>query len=549
MKALLVSLCLAVGLYAQRPSAESLDFLRGLSEYEKIRGMLPEWMEQQGQALVEARKRAVAGMSTLDDIARRRQLLRERLVADLGGLPERTPLNARVVGTLERDGYKVEKIIFQSQPGFYVTANLYVPTTGRAPYPAILYPLGHEAGAKAHSAWQYTLISLTRRGFVCLTWDPLGQGERIQLYDPDTGESKVRASTTEHTMLGIECLLTGQHIARYTIWDGMRALDYLLSRPEVDVKRVGCTGNSGGGTHTAYLAALDDRIQVAAPSCYITSWHWMLKTLGPQDAEQVFPRWLSDGLDYPDFLYAFATKPYKMLTAIRDFFPIDGARETFHEVQRVYDAVGAGDKVAMFEADDGHGYTPPRRQQAYQWFARWLQGSENREPEGEIRLESAEALQCTNTGQVATSFQGEDVFTMNRALARRLDTERGKDPARVRESARRRSGFEPASGPLTVTPYGTIHRSGYRIEKLVYESEPGILVPALLYIPESGPAKKPAAIVVDGRGKSASAADADSWRARARWCSPSMFAAWGRPARGITRAMTSHARLGITGTP
>ena len=99
-------------------------------------------------------------------------------------------------------------------------------------------------------------------------------------------------------------------------------------------KRVVCTGNSGGGTHTAYLSALDDRIKVAAPSCYITSWHWMLKTLGPQDAEQVFPGWLADGLDYPDFLYAVAPKPYLMLSAIRDFFPIDGARESLRGGER-----------------------------------------------------------------------------------------------------------------------------------------------------------------------------------------------------------------------
>src|SRR5437773_8185824 len=144
-------------------------------------------------------------------------------------------------------------------------------------------------------------------------------------------------------------MLVGDHLARYTIWDGMRALDYLLSRKEVDPARIGLTGNSGGGTHTAYIAALDDRIQVAAPSCYITSWHLMLDTIGPQDAEQTFPLWLQEGFDYPDYLYAFVPKPYLLLSAIRDFFPIAGARETFAEAEKVYSAIGAREKVRSEE--------------------------------------------------------------------------------------------------------------------------------------------------------------------------------------------------------
>src|SRR5260370_13951262 len=153
---------------------------------------------------------------------------------------------------------------------FCVQAKFSPPKRGTPPYPAVLYPLGHELGAKSHSAWQQTLGALAKKGYVALAWDPIGQGERIQIYDHDFEDSKVRASTTEHTVQGIQCLLIGDHVARYTIWDGERALDYLLSRPEVDAKRVACTGNSGGGTHTAYLSALYDRIQVAAGTYYIS---------------------------------------------------------------------------------------------------------------------------------------------------------------------------------------------------------------------------------------------------------------------------------------
>jgi cephalosporin-C deacetylase-like acetyl esterase len=507
---LLTLVALAGCASAQERSSEDLDFLHGLDEYENIRRMLPDYMQRKGKALVEGRKRTLA-ITTPDDLARRRQFVREHMLQAIGGLPERTPLNPRTVATLERDGYRIEKIVFESQPKFYVTANLYLPANGHAPWPAVLYPLGHELGGKANETWQQMMATLARRGYVVLTWDTLGQGERVQLYNTDLRDSFLRNSTTEHTILGIQCLLTGQHIARYTIWDGIRALDYLLSRKEVDPARVAVTGNSGGGTHTAYLAALDDRFKVAAPSCFITSWHWMLKTIGPQDAEQVFPGWLGNGLDYPDFIYAASPKPFLMLSAIRDFFPIDGARETFREAHDVYEKLGQGASISMFEADDGHGYTHPRRMAAYDWLSRQLRGKPDTEPEIPIEPESAETLDCTSTGQVATSLGGETVFTLNRARAEVLRVNRKKNDSaeKVRAAAVRLSGYEPASGTVPVTPYGVISRDGYRIRKLVYESEPGILIPALLYVPESGPARKPAVLLADGDGKSAPAKAAE----------------------------------------
>ena len=497
--------------FAQSPSSEDLDFLHGLDEYEAIRRMLPNYMEREGHALVGSRKHSL-NISTSEALAQRRRFVRERILHAIGGLPERTPLNARTIGTLERDGYSIEKIIFESQPKFYVTANLYLPRTGHAPYPAVLYPLGHELGGKSNPTWQQMLATLARKGYVALTWDPLGQGERVQLYSADLRDSLLRSSTTEHTILGIQCLLTGEHVAHYTIWDGIRALDYLLSRKEVNPERVAITGNSGGGTHSAYLAALDDRIRVAAPSCFITSWHWMLKTLGPQDAEQTFPGWLADRLDYPDFIYAAEPKPYLILSAIRDFFPIDGAREAFQEAADTYSALPNSPTVEMFEADDGHGYSHPRRMAAYDWLSRQLRGTGDKTEEIPVEPESAETLFCTSTGQVATSLGGETVFTLNQARAKRLQKSRphlADAPdfqayrERVRQAAARRSGYQPRSGSVPVRYYGTIQGDSYHIEKLIYESEPAILVPSLLYVPDAARARKPVVLLVDGEGKSA----------------------------------------------
>jgi cephalosporin-C deacetylase-like acetyl esterase len=479
-----------------------LDFLARIGEFHDIRKMLPAHLMAEANERLRQRAESMAGLSTLHAVAARRKLVRATILESIGGLPERTPLNPRVTGTLDRPDYKIEKIIFESQPGFFVTANLYIPKTGSPPYPAILYPLGHERGGKSNPTWQEMLGSLARRGYVALAWDPLGQAERKQFYDPDWNDSKFFASTVEHTELGAQCMLIGDALARYTIWDGIRALDYLLSRPEVDANRVGVTGNSGGGTHTTYLSALDDRLKVAAPSCYITSWRVLLDALGPQDAEQVFPGWLKNGMDFSDFIYSFAPKPFLVLSAIRDFFPIGGVRESFAEAHRVYEALGSGGELQKFEADDGHGYSKPRRQAAYRWFAHWLKSQEDDGAEQDVPIARPEELWATATGQVSTSLHGTDVFSMN---LKRYEAVKSRRPAFSLENAGKIVEFNPAKGPLNIKTYGTVPRNGCRIEKLTYESEPGILIPGLLYIPEAHAGRLPAVVYADGAGKKASA--------------------------------------------
>jgi cephalosporin-C deacetylase-like acetyl esterase len=515
MKPLLIAVLLTAA-PGMAQTANQWDFLSDNSVFRDVHGRVRASLKEQAFALLDKRAQVVSRLSSRDDLTARQGYVRERMWSYLGGQPERTPLNARVIGSLDRGDYRIERVVFESRPKFYVTANLYLPKSGRPPYPAILYPLGHERGAKAHHAWQRTLASLARRGFICLAWDTLGQGERVQMYDEDLHDTKTQGgSTVEHTILGMQCLLTGTHIAQYTIWDGMRALDYLLGRPEVDPKRVGCTGNSGGGTHTAYLSALDDRIGVAAPSCYITSWRRMLESIGPQDAEQMFPLFLKDGLDYPDYIYAFGGKPFLMLTAIRDFFPIGGARDTFAEAKQTLTRLDLASHVDKFEYDDGHGYNKPRREAGYRWFTRWLQGAENKEPESPVSLATADELNCTPTGQVKTAFSdAADVFGINRALADRLRTGRRPTAEQVRTRARELTYYEaPAASPRAAS-YGTLTRPAWRVEKLTYESEPGAMVPALLLVPSQGASRKPAVLFADARGKSAVAAEAEELASR-----------------------------------
>jgi cephalosporin-C deacetylase-like acetyl esterase len=496
----LVALILLTPYATPAQEKSDLDFLAAMDEFRDIRKMLPVHLALEVNEHLRQRAEVIAKISTLDALAERRKLVRATILKAIGGFPDRTPLNPRITGTLDRGDYKIEKLVFESQPHFYVTANLYLPKTGSGPYPAILFPLGHELGGKSHFAWQQVLGSFARRGYVALAWDPLGQEERMQFFDPDWNDSKFFASTVEHTELGAQCMLVGDALARYTIWDGIRALDYLLSRPEVDPKRIGATGNSGGGTHTTYLSALDDRIQVEAPSCYINAWRVLLDALGPQDAEQVFPGWLKSGMDFPDFIYSFAPKPFLVLSAIRDFFPIGGVRETFAEAHAMYDKLGVSDKLQKVEADDGHGYSKPRREAAYRWFGRWLKGEYDNGAEQDVPPATSEELWVTPTGQVATSFGGEDVYSLN---LKRYAAVQANRPAFSLDAVREIAAFDPATSSLKIATYGALQRSGYRIEKLTYESQPGILIPAVLYVPETHGAKSPAIIYADGEGKQA----------------------------------------------
>lgn len=473
---------------------ESLDVVPGL------RGMVDEYLTPIARDCWESRAARVAKISSPAQVAARQAYIRARILEEIGGFPEKTPLNARITGTLERDGYRVEKLIYESLPRYFVTANVYVPVGGTAPYPAVVGVAGHSNEGKAFPTYQRVWIALAKRGFLVLAYDPPGQGERSEYWDPELGRSRVGIGTREHTMAGLQCLLTGTNVARYEIWDGIRAVDYLLSRKDVDPKRIAVAGNSGGGTQSSYLAALEPRLAAAAPSCYLTAWGKQWLNPGPQDSEQVFANFLKDGLDFGDFLISFAPRPVKMMTAIRDFFPIDGARATFGEAQRVFTAMGHSDRIGFFEYDDTHGWSKPRREATYRWFAQWLQQRPDEGVEPDFETEPPSALNCTATGQVATSLKGETVYSLNRALAEKIV--RKPAPANIAV----RIGLSVERGVPRVTGYGEIGRDGYRIEKIALATEPGITVPGLAFVPVAKEGRKPAVLYVDSAGKKAGAA-------------------------------------------
>lgn len=269
--------------------------------------------------LLEQRELNIKNLSTKADWTIYQNELKSKFGSSLAKF-QKTALNAKVTGKLERETFTVEKIVFESHPGFYVTAALFIPKNLTKPAPAVIYCSGHTELGFRSDVYQRVMMNLVEKGFVVFAFDPVGQGERLQYIDPQTGKSKVGGPTTEHSYAGIQTLLTGTSLSDYFIWDGVRAIDYLETRKEVDAKRIGITGRSGGGTQSALIAAYDDRIYAAAPECYITSFKRLLQSIGPQDAEQNPYHFIKNGMDHADFLHIRAPKPALMLTTTHDFF-------------------------------------------------------------------------------------------------------------------------------------------------------------------------------------------------------------------------------------
>jgi cephalosporin-C deacetylase-like acetyl esterase len=369
--------------------------------------------------LEKQRQARFAAVNTKADLEGLQKSLRESFLKLLDGLPEATDIPpVKKTGQIEADDYLVEKLVYESFPGYFVSALLYKPKKVLMPRPGVLSPCGHSAVGKAAPAYQMLHINLVKRGYVVLTYDPVGQGERSQFWDADKGASRFNLTCGEHAVLGNPLYLLGSSLARFRIWDGMRGLDYLASLPEVDAKKLGCVGNSGGGTLTAYIAALDPRVAVAAIGCYITT---LPRRMGNRiqadpdaDPEQDIFGFVREGIDHAGLLALRAPRPTLLATARFDFFPIEGARATFTEAKRLYDVAGVGERIERVEAAEKHGLTLPLRQAVYSWFDRWLA---NRKDAGEtvetaVRPRPTKDLLVCEKGQVNVTFRSRPLLPL-----------------------------------------------------------------------------------------------------------------------------------------
>lgn len=482
------------------------------------------YLKQQAYAAIDQRQKNFNQLNSRVACREWQAARRAFFLRQIGGLPERTPLNPKIVGVLKGEGYRVEKILFESRPDFHVSANLYLPVTA-GPWPGVIVPCGHSHDGKVSGGHQRLCILLARNGMAAMCYDPVGQGERYQMLDLKTQRTHFEDAphvpvphpnvrclcTDEHTMIGLSSALLGSNVAQYRIWDGMRAIDYLQSRRDIQADKIGCTGNSGGGTLTAYLMALDDRIVAAAPVCYLTSFRRLIDTSGPQDAEQNIFGQLAFGLDEADYLTMRAPLPTLICAGTRDStFDIEGTWETFREAKRFYSRLGHAERVEMHEADAPHGFGIQQREAAARWMHRWLLGSDKAIREVETLPDpltdeqarelskgdwTPQELYCTPNGQVLLMDGERSAFEINAELAGRLKPQRSAawkklSPAEQRQLVRETIGLPPVQSapsqtarPIDLQVVGQLARDGYVIKKLVLTVEPGLRLPALAFIP------------------------------------------------------------------
>ena len=432
-----------------------------------------------------------------------------RMVEAVGGFPERTPLNAKVVATVPREGYRIEKILFESLPGVYVTGLLYVPDSPefKPPYPAFLVTCGHSGNGKGSDGYQRACVQGVKQGMVAFIYDPISQGERMQV--PDT------ANVHGHNRFGVNALLLGRSTAQMRIYDGMRAIDYLQSRPDVKPDHIGYMGNSGGGTMTSLIMAVEPRVIAAAPSCYLTSIREVVDHVGPQDAEQCIFGQLAFGLNHASFVL-MQGQPVLMHCCHNDAFPFMGSRQTYRTVAETVANLGLGtDRYGMTDVPGPHGWKESTRASSVQWMRRWLVDDASALPIDvaacrrlDIGFEIAKVdhgldkpdYNVTPNGKVSELPGFRSIYELLKDDLRKA--REGRAPARPQaETVRRVAGIRlPEGVKATAVEISRQESEGLTVVKTAFQFEGGLLVPAVTLVPKDA-SKAPVLLAGDaGRG-------------------------------------------------
>jgi cephalosporin-C deacetylase-like acetyl esterase len=518
MKGVLIfGLCAACAAWAAAADAPPAEAFRVLPPAVKEGPVITPYLQYQTEMAWEQdgqRRIAWEGIRTEQDLLAVQRQLEQHLLAMLGGLPsERTPLHPRITGKIQMDGFRIEKLIFESLPGVYVSALVYVPEEGNQTHPAILVPAGHAANGKIH--YQALCQRLVQRGYVVISWDPVGQGERSQFWDAKAGKSRYNLICAEHAVLGNLAYLAGTNLARWEIWDGIRAVDYLLTRPEVDPERINITGTSGGGFQAAHIAALDRRIKVAAPSCYVTAlpmriYNRIFKD-PDSDPEQDLYGMISSHVDHAGLLLMMYPRPVFVAAAVLDFFPIEGTHKTVREVTEFYSKFHHADRVGIAEGYHAHEYSV-ENQEAAMDFLDHFNGLPARRGLAPVKELDEKMLLCTRTGQVMLDFEDarslmdviREYYTQHKSVPAKTLKQlyyselyprinswsvaefRGEIPGReqIRWEARGSSQFEG----VTIEKYVLHHSKYLELPLLYFHKSDGGQRPVLLWLGENGKA-------------------------------------------------------------
>ncbi len=488
---------LSQGAQERFPGTVYRDYSRGLPDY--LRGL--------ARQAYERRNRELAKLTTPEAVRARQEWARETFWRLVGGGPERTPLNARVTGSFERAGYRLEKIVYESRPNFHIPANLYIPSEGRPPFPGVLFQMGHSLNGKAADLYQRCCQGLARLGFLVLAFDPMGQGERVYYPDASGTRTRLGSADDEHTLPGKQMLLVGDTSSRLQVWDAVRSLDYLAAHPLADPKRLGSTGQSGGGTLTMLLACVDDRL-AAAVVCSGNTENVACGDFNPpgstDDAEQDFLGSGPLGFDRWDLLYPLAPKPLLVTVSDKDWFGTYSASyiangwEEFQKLKKVYQVLGRPEQLAWAGTPLPHGLSYDTRLKVYNWFRRWLQGGARPlEKEPPTQPEPERALWVTGPGNVVKALGGETPFTLvNQARPRDIGAATGQA-----EGLSHLLGVERPAAGAAFTVLARVPSRGLWIETVEVASAPGVWAPAWLFLPETADPAKPVLLILDPAGR------------------------------------------------
>lgn len=426
----------------------------------------------------------------------------------IGSFPEETSLNPKVTGITRFRGFRVEKIIFESIPKRYVTANLYIPD-GDGPFPAAMEVCGHGIGGKVPSPQSAILFALNK--IAVLVVDPIGQGERIQFVNKNS-ESLTRGSTTEHTLLNQGANLLGTSVAAYEYWDNHRAIDYMMTRPEIDKSKIGVYGSSGGGTQTSYLVGLDDRVMVASVCSYFTERERVLEVYGASDGCQHVPYEGREHLEIADFVMMMAPKPVLIMSGKFDFVDYWGAERAFAELKNAYSALGSPEKVSMFTVEGGHGMPKPKREALVTWFKKWMTGDATPVVEKEQIIIQPGDLTCTGTGQVITSIPDQvSIPDYHLMLADQFESMRSAFTKNGRSEVKKKVsellGLEIPEIKIKAEQTGIIKQRTYDLIKFQIIRPGQMPVPCVVVYPENAGKNSSVVIYLNEEGKSSFLAD------------------------------------------
>jgi hypothetical protein len=445
--------------------------------------MLLDFLDAETERLTAANNRYFQSATWVLQADYVKKELRKSLGLD--PLPNRTPLDAQVVGSIDRDGYIIEKVLFDARPGFTVPAHMYIPSPLRKgqQIPAILYSCGHwMENGKMEPDIQACCIGLAKAGFAVLVYDPIGQGERGCSFE-----------THGHR----DFLLLGMSQAGLMVWESMRAVDYLLTRPEVDGNRIGMTGASGGGLNTLYTCAVDERIAVSVPVCYVTSFVRFLRAMRGQnwnggiDLCNQVPNLIRYGGMAAAVSCIFPRAVMCINATFDPQFPIEGVREVVEKAKRAYGVLGES-RVKLVEINSDHGYNQMMREAAYGWFGHWFLDHPTDTPIKEPSFKTEDprnpvfrCLQEPRSAQEENQLLSDVARSVHAGLRTRREEPAGttdKQSLLLKLKSELDATFETSSG--IGEAYVIAHRSitttqGHEGTRYVLKTEPGIYVPVI----------------------------------------------------------------------